>query len=114
LGAVACWSNHVAIVEKINDDESVTISESHWGGNYFNTKTYYNINSHYGQQFYGYIYAYNNDDADAEETAELYDFQDNGHFKPQEKTAFTALEFKQSDNVIMNPQNNFIINSDNM
>lgn len=114
LGAVACWSNHVAIVEKINDDESVTISESHWGGNYFNTKTYYNINSHYGQQFYGYIYVYNNDDADAEETAELYNFQDNGHFKPQEKTAFTALEFKQNDNVIMNPQNNFIINSDNM
>ena len=72
------------------------------------------MNSHYGQQFYGYIYAYNNDDADAEETAELYDFQDNSHFKPQEKTTFTALEFKQSDNVIMNPQNNFIINSDNM
>ena len=60
------------------------------------------------------LYAYNNDNADAEETAELYNFQDNGHFKPQEKTAFTALEFKQSDNVIMNPQNNFIINSDNM
>ena len=55
-----------------------------------------------------------NDNDDAEETAELYNFQDNGHFKPQEKTAFTALEFKQSDNVIMNPQNNFIINSDNM
>lgn len=53
----------------------MTISESHWGGNYFNTKTYYNINSHYGQQFYGYIYAYNNDDDDAEETAELYDFK---------------------------------------
>lgn len=37
-GAVACWSNHVAIVEEINKDGSITVSESHWGGNYFNTK----------------------------------------------------------------------------
>jgi len=27
LGAVACWSNHVAIVEKIGEDGSVTVSE---------------------------------------------------------------------------------------
>lgn len=60
LGAVACWSGHVAIVEKINDDGSVTISESHWGGTYFDTKTFSNIRSHYGQTFYGYIYTYNN------------------------------------------------------
>lgn len=60
LGAVACWSNHVAIVEKINDDGSVTLSESHWGGTYFDTVTYSNMYSHYGQKFYGYIYTYNN------------------------------------------------------
>lgn len=74
----------------------MTISESHWGGNYFNTKTYYNINSHYGQQFYGYIYVYNNDDADAEETAELYNFQDNGHFKPQEKQRLPHLNLNRA------------------
>ncbi len=60
LGAVACWSRHVAIVEKINDDGSVTLSESHWGGRYFDTVTYKNLYSHYGQTFYGYIYTYNN------------------------------------------------------
>lgn len=59
LGAVACWSRHVAIVEAINDDGSVTISESHWGGTYFDIRTYQNMSSHYGQTFYGYIYAYN-------------------------------------------------------
>lgn len=59
LGAVACWSGHVAIVEKIGKDGSVTISESHWGGTYFDVKTYSNMSSHYGQTFYGYIYTYN-------------------------------------------------------
>lgn len=60
LGAVACWSNHVAIVEAISDDGDVTVSESHWGGTYFDVKTYSNMSSHYGQTFYGYIYTYNN------------------------------------------------------
>lgn len=60
LGAVACWSNHVAVVERINDNGSVTLSESHWGGRYFDTVTYSNLSSHYGQRFYGYIYTYNN------------------------------------------------------
>ena len=38
LGAIACWSRHVAVVEAI-DEDIVTISESHWRGKYFNTKT---------------------------------------------------------------------------
>ena len=59
LGAVACWSRHVAVVEKI-DDNGITLSESHWHGRYFNTVTYSNLSSHYGQTFYGYIYTYNN------------------------------------------------------
>ena len=59
LGAVACWSGHVAIVEKIKKDGSITISESHWGGGYFDVRTYDNMFSHFGQTFYGYIYAYN-------------------------------------------------------
>ena len=46
------------IVEKI-DDDGITLSESHWGGRYFNTVTYQNLSSHYGQTFYGYIYTYN-------------------------------------------------------
>ena len=59
VGAVACWSRHVAVVEKVNKDGSVTISESHWGGTYFDVRTYANMNSHFGQTFYGYIYTYN-------------------------------------------------------
>ena len=59
VGAVACWSGHVAIVEKVNSDGSVTVSESHWGGTYFDVKTFDNMHSHYGQSFYGYIYTYN-------------------------------------------------------
>lgn len=58
LGAVACWSRHVAVVEKI-DENGITLSESHWGGRYFDTVTYQNVESHYGQTFYGYIYTYN-------------------------------------------------------
>ncbi|MBR3737355.1 MAG: CHAP domain-containing protein [Eubacterium sp.] len=58
LGAVACWSGHVAIVEGISKS-GVTISESHWGGTYFDVRTYENMHSHYGQTFYGYIYTYN-------------------------------------------------------
>lgn len=116
-GAVACWSNHVAIVEEINNDGSITVSESHWGGKYFNTKTYYNMSSHYGQRFYGYIYAYTpkNDEEEAQPTtksqAQEYSFEDT-YFEPQEKTAFTALEFKNSDNKIMNPNNSFILNAE--
>ena len=59
VGAVACWSRHVAVVEKVNEDGSVTVSESHWGGTYFDVKTFSDMHSHYGQSFYGYIYTYN-------------------------------------------------------
>lgn len=104
LGAVACWSNHVAVVEEI-DGGAVTVSESHWGGSYFNTKTYYNMYSHYGQSFYGYIYAY----TPAEEASPSYKMEPS-YFAPQEKTCFTALEFAMSDNNIMNPNNNPIFN----
>ncbi|MCD7722622.1 MAG: CHAP domain-containing protein [Clostridiales bacterium] len=56
LGAIACWSNHVAIVEAI-DGNTITISQSHWHGAYFDTDTLTAGTSRYGQTFYGYIYA---------------------------------------------------------
>lgn len=58
LGAVVVWSNHVAVVEEINNDGTITISESHYGGTYFNTKTVKDYTYHYGQKFYGFIYTY--------------------------------------------------------
>lgn len=59
LGAVVVWSNHVAVVEEINDDGSITVSESHYGGTYFDTKVISDYTYHYGQKFYGFIYTYN-------------------------------------------------------
>ncbi|MDE6413768.1 MAG: CHAP domain-containing protein [Eubacterium sp.] len=56
VGAIACWSGHVSVVEAV-DGNTVTISESHWGGRYFNTKVYSNPNHNTYQYFYGYIYA---------------------------------------------------------
>ncbi len=56
IGAIACWSNHVAVVEKIKGN-MVTASQSHWHGNYFDTTTFKSGTSRFGQKFYGYIYA---------------------------------------------------------
>lgn len=58
VGAVVVWSNHVAVVEQIHKDGSITISESHYGGTYFDTKTVTDYTYHYGQTFYGFIYTY--------------------------------------------------------
>lgn len=55
LGAVACWSNHVAVVEEI-DGDTVTASQSHWGGKYFDTTVFKSGSNRFGQKFYGYIY----------------------------------------------------------
>lgn len=75
LGAVACWSypgeaGHVAIVERINSDGSITLSESGYPNGYFNesapanthskyfwTSTQYPPNYYGGRyQFQGFIY----------------------------------------------------------
>lgn len=109
LGAVACWSRHVAVVEQIADDGAITVSESHWGGRYFNTNVYYNMSSHYGQTFYGYIYTYNEPQEEPETPEPSYKMEEQ-YFAPQEKNCFTALAFSQSNNTIMNPKNNSLLN----
>ncbi|MDD5886827.1 MAG: CHAP domain-containing protein [Oscillospiraceae bacterium] len=57
LGAIACWGRgHVAVVEKISGDK-ITISESHYSGKYFDTKTLTRgKESNYVGKFQGYIY----------------------------------------------------------
>ena len=63
LGAIACWddynhnSGHVAVVEEIHED-TVTISESQWGGSYFYVVEMSKDGSDYlsGRRFLGYIY----------------------------------------------------------
>ena len=69
LGAVICWrkgqvgnqndgAGHVAIVEKIENDGTITVSQSSYGGTRFSTKVYkkpYEIGGTY--HFQGFIYS---------------------------------------------------------
>ena len=101
LGAVACWSNHVAIVEAIADNGDVTISESHWGGGYFDTRTYSDMYSHFGQRFLGYIYAYE----EKEPEVEVHDFTEG----TEEEAPVTPFEIAQN-----NIEGGFTDKSDNI
>ncbi len=65
LGAVLCLADgpysgdgHVAIVEEIHSDGSITVSESNWGGTFFDTPTYYppDYLKAPGYVFQGFIY----------------------------------------------------------
>ena len=77
LGAVACWDQwsvsygHVAVVEQINSDGTIVISESSWSGIRFRTMTMNADGSgYYGNlRFCGYIYPLT-DAVSAEKTAE--------------------------------------------
>ena len=74
VGAVICWrkgvagnandgAGHVAIVEKVNSDGSITTSNSGYGGSRFWTSTYkypYNVGTNY--YFQGFIYNPNNNE----------------------------------------------------
>lgn len=64
LGAVICWSDntggagHVGIVEKIDANGDITVSQSAWGGDYFwtNTKSAADGYSYNHYTFQGFIY----------------------------------------------------------
>lgn len=66
VGAVCCWGSdsdqygHVAIVEEVIDDENVIVSQSNYGGTFFETKTYNckvgKVTNGVGYVFQGYIY----------------------------------------------------------
>ena len=62
-GAIACWDGelgHVAIVEEVLDDGSVLVSQSNYGGTFFETKEYSckvgEVTEGVGLVFQGYIY----------------------------------------------------------
>lgn len=106
LGAIACWSNHVAVVEKI-DGNTVTCSQSHWRSTYFDTCTFQSGDSHFGQKFYGYIYACEDFFAEEEEPeVQAYKIE-----KPQYKTvksnqnSFSMVDItasEEDDDVLLN------------
>lgn len=97
LGAVICWAKgragnssdgagHVAIVEAINADGSITCSESNYGGTRFNIrklKAPYSLGSSY--TFQGFIYL-------------PMTFEE----EPKEEVKPTVLKFKVGDKVVVN------------
>lgn len=84
IGAIACWSNHVAVVEVI-DEDMITISQSHWGGNYFDTDTVKAGAGRYGQTFYGFIYACGDIELEEEEPNYCYMLEIPPFQLPEEK-----------------------------
>lgn len=64
VGAIACWENHVAVVEKVNSDGTIMISESSYKidgvteGIRFRTRDNLSGSApdNYGDRFIGYIY----------------------------------------------------------
>lgn len=67
LGAIAVWANdsshnqgHVAVVERVNSNGTITISESHYGSTVFTTKTNTPANLYSYKNFLGYIYIIDN------------------------------------------------------
>ena len=85
LGAIACWDNydsnqgHVAVVEKVNSDGTILISESHWRGTVFNTRTIKSNSSNYltSKRFLGYIY--------------IGDWGDGGGYNPEGACNITGI-----------------------
>ena len=67
VGAIACWNKnygHVAVVEGVNSDGTIRMSESNWSGRTNSSKAFryfdrVNPYSYYGQ-FQGYIYILDN------------------------------------------------------
>ena len=95
-GAVICGnagsSGHVAFVEKVYDDGvHFDMSESHWGGTYFDVR--YNITSANFGGFQGFLYPFDGGGSDSEPPALFNIFQDGFS-----DTGYT-LHFTATDNV---------------
>ncbi len=108
VGAVICWrkgqagnaadgAGHVAIVEKVNSDGSITTSNSGYGGSRFWTATYkypYNVGNNY--YFQGFIY----NPAVKDETPIITETNSNnysGKFKVGDKAKFTGRLYRDSN-----------------
>ena len=104
IGAIACWSNHVAVVEAI-DGNTVTASQSHWGGNYFDTCTFTSGTSRFGQKFYGYIYASDSVLEIEEEPVYVYKLEKPAFYINKEKSEnpFSNIDVTYNEpNLLMN------------
>lgn len=82
-GAIACWDGelgHVAVVEEVLDDGSVLVSQSNYGGTFFETREYSckvgEVTDGVGLVFQGYIY---NPYANDKRTDSIHDGQVDVH-----------------------------------
>jgi len=113
LGAIACWSNHVAVVEEI-DGNTVTASQSHWRSTYFDTCTFSSGDNHFGQKFYGYIYACGDimeagETEDVQETEAAYkkepsDIENNNDIFPNkiEFDLISGTSYEKKEEIVIN------------
>ena len=109
-GAIACWTTgaygHVAVVETVNDDSTVTISESHWSGTYFDTKTVRADCSCYAG-FQGFIYI----DEPADGTAAVSEY---ANLRDVGDWAYASIYHKESGkNITIDDDGNVCLSEEN-
>lgn len=106
LGAIVCWTGgrsggHVAVVEAI-DGDMITISESHYGGTFFDTRTIRADGSDYltSMTFHGYIYA-------SHDVAEAVRVQQEEAEKQALRDGLRRYKTDEPDLVVVGEQNTF-------
>ena len=124
VGAIACWSGgrggHVAVVEEVNGN-TVTISESHYGGKFFDTRRINSNGSGYirSMKFMGYIHAsrevadelkYEKEEKEKQEirnSLRKYKTEETDIIVKTEQNAFTMIENQEelSDKIIVSERN---------
>lgn len=113
IGAIACWSGHVAVVEKVEGNK-VTISQSHWGKKYFDTATYSNPKAIFTRQsFYGYIYASDSVlEAEEEEEPVVYSYTaEKSEFEDIAVNPFSKIIYSEKDEPILVMNSHMVTNA---
>lgn len=105
VGAIACWSGgrggHVAVVEEVNGN-TITISESHYGGAYFDTIKINSNGSGYirSMKFMGYIYA-------SREVAEELEYEKEEKEKQKIRDSLRKYKTEETDIIVGTEQSVF-------
>ena len=103
VGAIACWSGgrggHVAVVEEVNGN-TVTISESHYGGKFFDTRKINSNGSGYirSMTFMGYIYA-------SREVADELKYEKEEKEKQKIRNSLRKYKTEETDIIVKTYQN---------
>lgn len=73
LGSIACWNGHIAVVEQFNNN-SMTISQSHYNGIRFDTEDIDIGADYHGMEFLGFIFPNINISWDNEEMYDVAEY----------------------------------------